>query len=29
MRIVGAALSNRLKQQFIIENKPGPGGIHG
>ena len=27
MRILGAALSDRLKQQFVIENKPGPGAI--
>ena len=27
MRILGAALSDHLKQQFVIENKPGPGAI--
>ena len=27
MRILGAALSDKLKQQFVIENKPGPGAI--
>jgi tripartite-type tricarboxylate transporter receptor subunit TctC len=27
MRILGAALSDQLKQQFVIENKPGPGAI--
>ena len=27
MRILGAQLSNRLKQQFVIENRPGAGGI--
>ena len=27
MRILGQKLSTRLKQQFVIENKPGPGGI--
>ncbi|MGH7246487.1 MAG: Bug family tripartite tricarboxylate transporter substrate binding protein [Pseudomonadota bacterium] len=27
MRILGAALSQQMKQQFVIENKPGPGGI--
>lgn len=27
MRILGAALSQQLKQQFVIENKPGPGAI--
>jgi tripartite-type tricarboxylate transporter receptor subunit TctC len=27
MRILGDKLSNRLKQQFVIENRPGAGGI--
>jgi tripartite-type tricarboxylate transporter receptor subunit TctC len=27
MRILGDRLSNRLKQQFVIENRPGAGGI--
>jgi tripartite-type tricarboxylate transporter receptor subunit TctC len=27
MRILGEKLSNRLKQQFVIENRPGAGGI--
>jgi putative tricarboxylic transport membrane protein len=27
MRILGAALSERLKQQFVIENRPGAAGI--
>jgi tripartite-type tricarboxylate transporter receptor subunit TctC len=27
MRILGHELSNRLKQQFVIENRPGAGGI--
>ena len=27
MRILGEQLSNRLKQQFVIENRPGAGGI--
>lgn len=27
MRILGNALSEHLKQQFVIENKPGPGAI--
>src|SRR5580700_5629706 len=27
MRILGEQLSNRLKQQFVIENRPGAAGI--
>jgi tripartite-type tricarboxylate transporter receptor subunit TctC len=27
MRILGEQLSNRLKQQFVIENRPGAGGV--
>ena len=27
MRILGDKLSNRLDQQFVIENRPGAGGI--
>jgi putative tricarboxylic transport membrane protein len=27
MRLLGQALGDRLHQQFVIENKPGPGGI--
>jgi tripartite-type tricarboxylate transporter receptor subunit TctC len=27
MRILGEKLSNRLKQQFVVENRPGAGGI--
>jgi len=27
MRMLGEKLSNRLKQQFVIENRPGAGGV--